>query len=342
MKYIDFRSDTVTMPTDEMREAMAKAEVGDDIYGDDPTMNHLQSIAANMVKKEAALFVPSGTMGNQIAIMTHTKRGDEIIVEENCHIIQHEVGAAAVLSNVQTRCIKGIDGIMQKEDVEAAIRGKDIHYPDTGLICIENALSNGTVISIENMQSIYDTAKKYNLPVHLDGARLFNASMYLGVEAYEICKHTDSVMFCLSKGLCAPVGSILAGSFDFIEKAKKNRKLLGGAMRQTGILAAAGIIALEKMTKRLKDDHDNAKYLTQKLSQIEGISVDTSKVHINMVFFDISKTGIDPDSLVEFLLKNGIKSNGAENGLMRFVTNNDISLKDIDYTVDIMKDYIEK
>ncbi|MGE5678757.1 MAG: low-specificity L-threonine aldolase [Pseudomonadota bacterium] len=338
MRYIDLRSDTVTQPTDEMREAMAKAVVGDDVYGDDPTICLLEKKAAEYAGKEAALFVPSGTMGNQLAVMSHTNRGNEIIAEEGCHIVQHEVGATAVLSGVVLRTIKGNKGVMDPKDVLKAIREDDIHYPVTGLICMENALSNGTVVPLAVMKEIYDIAKQHSLPVHLDGARLFNAAAYLGVEAKEITRYTDSVMFCLSKGLCAPVGSMLAGSRQFIEKARKNRKLLGGGMRQAGILAAAGLIALEKMTARLNIDHENAKYMAKRLAEIPGIKVNTEDVHIDMVFFDMEKTGVSSEKLVSALFEKGIKINGIEGGLMRYVTNNDVTREDIDYTIECMKE----
>ncbi|HPL53568.1 MAG TPA: low-specificity L-threonine aldolase [Bacillota bacterium] len=341
MKYIDLRSDTVTQPTDEMREAMAKAVVGDDVYGDDPTLCLLEKKAAEYSAKEAALFVPSGTMGNQVAVMTHTKRGNEIIAEENCHIVQHEVGAAAVLSGVMVRTVKGNMGIMDPQDIEKAIRGDDIHYPPTGLICIENALSNGTVVPLSRMKEIYSIAKERNIPVHLDGARLFNAAATLGVDASQITQYTDSVMFCLSKGLCAPVGSMLAGSRQFVDKARKNRKLLGGGMRQAGILAAAGLIALEKMTKRLPEDHENAKYMAKRLAEIPGIKLNYEDVQINMVFFDMEETGISSEKLVKELLDKGIKINGAEDGLIRYVTNNDVTREDIDYTIQCMKEIIK-
>jgi threonine aldolase len=341
LKYIDLRSDTVTQPTEEMREAMAKAIVGDDVYGDDPTICLLEKKAAEYAGKEAALFVPSGTMGNQLAVMTHTSRGNEIIAEESCHIVQHEVGATAVLSGVQLRTIRGNKGIMDPKDVSKAIREDDIHYPLTGLICMENALSNGTVVPLAVMKEIYDIAKDNNLPVHLDGARLFNAATYLGVEASQITQYTDSVMFCLSKGLCAPVGSMLAGSSKFIDKARKNRKLLGGGMRQAGILAAAGLIALEKMTGRLNVDHENARYLAKRLAEIPGIKVNHDDVHIDMVFFDIEEAGASSENLVNELFAKGIKINGIEGGLMRYVTNNDVTREDIDYTIKCMKEIMK-
>lgn len=340
MKYIDFRSDTVTVPTAKMREAMANAEVGDDVYEDDPTVIELETLCANIVGKEAALFVPTGTMGNQLAIMSYTDRGDEIIVEDDCHIVEHEVGATAVLSGVQLRYVKGSMGVMNPKDVENSIREEDIHHPKTSLICIENALSNGNVIPLHAMESIYKVAKRNNIPVHLDGARLFNASVSLGVEANEITQYTDSVMFCLSKGLCAPIGSIVAGSKEFVTKARKNRKLLGGGMRQVGIIAAAGIIAVKDMTKRLHIDHENALYLGEQLSKIPGFKVELEKIKINMVFFDISDISISQEHLVEELFKKGIKSNGAYKGILRFVTNNDISRKDIDYTIHSIKEIL--
>lgn len=340
MRYIDFRSDTVTMPTKEMRLAMAEAEVGDDVYGDDPTTLELERLAAEMVGKEAAMFVASGTMGNQLAVMTHTRRGDEIIVEENCHIAIHEVGAAAVLSSVNLRTVKGVNGVMNPKDVENAVREEDIHHPFTTLVCMENALSNGRIVPLETMKEIYEIAKKHDLAVHLDGARLFNAAAYLGVEAKEITAYTDSVMFCLSKGLCAPVGSILAGSKSFIDRARKNRKLVGGGMRQVGILAAAGIIALKDMTKRLHVDHENARYLAKRLAEIPGVKVNMEGIHINMVFFTIDDSRITSAELVDKLYQKGIKINGIAAGEYRYVTNNDVTKEDIDYTINCMKEIL--
>ena len=339
MRFIDLRSDTVTIPTDNMRQAMFEAEVGDDVYEDDPTLKKLEILAAQIAQKEAALFVPTGTMGNQVCIYTHTKRGDEIIVDSDCHIIMAEAGAAAIISGVQTRTIKCDKGYLDAKDVESVIR-KDynVHYPDTGLICLENARSNGTVVSLDKMREVYEVAKKYNIPVHLDGARLFNAAVFLGVDASEITKYTDSVMFCLSKGLCAPVGSIIAGSKEFIFRARKSRKIFGGGMRQAGILAAAGIVALNEMRQYLNVDHENAKLLAHELSQIPGIQVDKSKIQINMVFFDKSATGISDDIIVSKMLQKGIKISGCEDGLMRFVTNYYVTKEDIKYIADCMKE----
>jgi threonine aldolase len=342
MKYIDLRSDTVTQPTQEMRDAMYIAEVGDDVYGDDPTIRELEEYAAQITGKEAALFVPSGTFGNQLALLTHCKRGDEVILGDDCHIVAHEVGAAAVIAGVQLRTLTSYKGLLDPNEIESKIRGVDIHFPSTGLICIENALSNGRVVPLDNMQKIYEIAKNNNLPVHLDGARVFNAAEYLKVDVKEITKYCDSVMFCLSKGLCAPVGSMLAGSIDFINRARKGRKLMGGGLRQAGFLAAAGLIALKKMTKRLKEDHDNALFLAGELSTISGIQVFHEDIQISMVFFDMKATGYDSNEFAREMLKKGIKINPAENGVMRFVTNYWVTREDINYIVKYMKEILGK
>ena len=336
MKIIDLRSDTVTQPTEEMREAMANAIVGDDVYEDDPTVITLEKLAAEIVGYEAALFVPSGTMGNQLAIMAHTKRGDEIILGQNSHIVAHEVGGAALLANVSYRIVNNPDDTIGGNDVDGNVRDSDIHYPDTGLVCVENALSNGKVVSLDRMKEAYEAAKRHNLPVHMDGARLFNAAVYLNVEPSEITQYCDSVMFCLSKGLCAPAGSMLCGTEAFIKRARKLRKLLGGGMRQVGILAAPGIIALAKMTRRLHEDHENAQYLAKRLSEIPWIDIDMESVHINIVFFKIKKPDFNYSAFEKHLLENGIKTNPAENGEYRFVTHNGITKESIDFVIEKM------
>lgn len=341
MRFIDLRSDTVTVPTEAMKKAMFYAEVGDDVYGDDPTVNELEAFAAKLVGKEAALFVPSGTFGNQLALLTHCKRGDEVIVGDDSHIVVHEVGAAAVIAGVQLRTLKSNKGELDPNEVESKIRGIDIHFPDTGLICLENAHSNGRVISLENMQSIYLVARKHNLPVHLDGARLFNAAAHLKVDAKEITQYCDSVMFCLSKGLCAPVGSILAGSKEFINKARRGRKLMGGGLRQAGFLAAAGLIALKEMVSRLSEDHENALYMANELAKIPGIKVSIEDVHIDMVYFNVSETGCNTDRLVEQFYTRGIKINPAENDEFRFVTNYWIRKDDVDFAVSTLRELLQ-
>lgn len=320
MKYFDFRSDTVTQPTDKMRTAMFNSVVGDDVYGDDPTLVELEKKAAELLGKEAAIFVPSGTFGNQLAIYTHTKRGDEIIVGDACHIVMHEVGAAAVISSVQLRQIPTIDGSMDPDVLSRMIREDDIHYPETGLICVENAHSCGRVIPIDEMKCIYEIAQNHLIPVHLDGARIFNAAVALGVEAKEIAKYADSMMFCLSKGLCAPVGSMLVGTKSFIDKARKNRKLMGGGLRQAGFLASAGLIALEDMIPCLSDDHKMAMLLAEQLSHVEGVEILWNRMDINMVFCHIA-LNLPEHVFVNRLFESGIKINGSEDGEFRFVTN---------------------
>lgn len=319
MRFIDLRSDTVTHPTGAMRKAMAEAEVGDDVCGDDPTVNELERLAADMAGKEAALFVPSGTFGNQVALLTHCMRGREVILGEECHIVQHEVGAAAVIAGVQLRPISAPDGRLDPEEVRKRIRPEDLHYPETGLICMENAHSGGQVVPLSAMKAVYDLAREYGLPVHLDGARLFNAATCLGVDAKEITRHCDTVMFCLSKGLCAPVGSMVAGEKEWIGRARKNRKLMGGGLRQAGILAAAGIIALTDMTKRLSEDHDRARGLADALSQVSGITVDMDALDINMVYLRMD-TALSPEAVVERCRERGVLIYPPEGGLLRLVT----------------------
>lgn len=337
MKYIDLRSDTVTMPTKQMRQAMADALVGDDVYQDDPTVKELEALAAQVTGHQAGLFVASGTMGNQLAIMTHTKRGDEIITGENYHIVAHEVGAAAILSNVSIRMIRHENDWIYPEDIKSAVRSVDIHHPTTSLLCLENALSNGTVMPIELMNRNIDMAHSLNLKVHLDGARIFNAATFLQCDVRELTSRCDSVMFCLSKGLCSPVGSMLVGSEEFIERARKNRKILGGGMRQSGILAAAGLISIREMTKRLSEDHRNAEHLAHLLSQIPQIQVLSQLRDINMVYFSLNHPA--PEKLVEFAFKRGCKINPPGQGIFRVVTHNDITESDVGQFIEIIKDF---
>ncbi|MBD7914970.1 low-specificity L-threonine aldolase [Clostridium sp. Sa3CUN1] len=344
MKFIDLRSDTVTEQPLFMKEAMFNAEVGDDVYGDDPTVIKLEALAAKIVGKEAALFVPSGAFGNQLALFTHCNRGSEVIIADSNHIIAHEVGASSVIAGVQLRAIDSINGVLKAKDIEKRIRfeNEDIHFPSTSLICVENAHSSGNVLNLDEMKEIYDTAKKYNLPVHLDGARVFNAATYLNVDVKDISNYCDSIMFCLSKGLCAPVGSILAGNKDFIAKARKKRKLMGGGLRQAGFLAAAGIVALEEMSKRLNEDHDNAKLLAEELNKLPEIDVDLNNLKINMVFFKFNDNSINTKALVNYFLENNIKINDVENGLMRFVTHYWISKDDVFKVVNTLKEFLSK
>jgi len=319
---IDIRSDTVTKPTDAMRKAMAEAEVGDDVYRDDPTVNKLEKLGAEMLGKEAALFVPSGTFGNQLSLFTWCRRGTEVLLGEECHIIQHEAGAASIIAGVQTRTIPAPDGVLTASALRARLRKQELHMPPTSLICIENAHSLGRSVPLDAMDEVRKIADEWKLPVHLDGARIFNAAAALGCEARDIAARADSVMYCLSKGLCAPVGSLLAGKKRFIEEARLKRKIMGGGMRQAGILAAAGIIALEGQTRRLKEDHVRAKTLARELSKIPGILIKPRETEINMVFFtwppamdEKTATGI-----VDIFKKRKIIISLPERGVFRFVT----------------------
>ena len=341
MKFIDLRSDTVTLPTQAMREAMLTAEVGDDVYRDDMTVLELEEYAAKLVRKEAAMFVPSGTMGNQVSIMTHTKRGDEVITGRNHHIVTHEVGATAVISQVVLRTIDHPADYIEPAQLIAAIRPFDIHEPTSTLLSYENALSNGRVIPLNIMKENYAIAKRYGLNVHLDGARLFNAAVALNVEAYELTQYCDTVMFCLSKGLCAPIGSMVAGSKAFIDRARKNRKLLGGGLRQAGFLAAAGLIALKEMRLRLPEDHANAKYLANKLVETGLVDCNVDNVEINMVFFNFKNPHFKHERFTQYLLDNHVKINGLNgyysNGVYRFVTHHGVTQDDIDTVINLIK-----
>lgn len=343
MKLLDFRSDTVTLPTEKMLEEMVKAPLGDDVYGDDETVNKLESMAAEMMGKEAALLVPSGTMGNLIAVMTHTIPGQEIILEESSHIYLYEVAGIARVAGVQARTIKGEYGALNVGDIEAAIRIDNIHFPETGLICLENThnMSGGAAIPLDKMEEVSKLGKSKKIPLHLDGARIFNAAEALQVEVKEIAKYVDSVMFCLSKGLCAPIGSILVGKKAFIDKARKFRKMLGGGMRQAGIIAAAGIVALEEQSKRLQEDHSNAKFLAEKLREIKGVEVEIEKVHSNIINVDFYNTDISIPDLVNRMKDKGILVNGRNNRLIRFVTHHGVSKSDIIDAVALIKQICE-
>lgn len=334
---IDLRSDTVTKPTPEMRAAMAAAEVGDDVFGEDPTVNRLQEHAAEIFEKEAALFVPTGSMGNEIAVKIHTKPGQEIISEERGHILNYELGAAAVISGVTIRVVKSRDGSghLTWDEIASALHINQPYYSaPTGLICLENThnFAGGSVMTAELCTEICEKARENGLPVHMDGARLFNASIALDSPVADLTRHCDSVMFTLSKGLGAPAGSMLLGSRAFIDEARIWRKRLGGGMRQIGILAAAGLIALEESPKRLHIDHENARLLAEGIAQIPGISIGVEKVITNIVIFDISAVGKSSDEICASLKENGILAIGFGN-LIRMVTHCDISSGDMDKTL---------
>ena len=329
MKTIDLRSDTVTKPTAAMRQAMRNAEVGDDVYGEDPTINKLEQVAANMVGKEAALFVPTGSMGNQIAIMTHCGRGEEAICDAQAHVFHYEMAAASVLAGVQLYPIPDLHKDVGVSLLCDSIRAPLSYLPQTRLICLENTLNRGggSVMPLELMAAVYRLAQKNELSVHLDGARIFNAAIALQCEVAEIAGFADSVMFCLSKGLGAPVGSILAGNNEFILQARRYRKLLGGGMRQAGVLAAAGLIALADTT-HLANDHANARRLAKGLAKIPGLSVDIDNVVTNMVMAELTELPVQ-----DFLTRigaAGVAAGPMGRQSVRFVTHLDVTEADID------------
>ncbi len=334
-RIVDLRSDTVTQPTPAMREAMYRAEVGDDVYGEDPTVNRLEALAAERLGKEAALLLLSGTMGNLVGLLAQTRRGDEAIVGEHSHIFLNEAGGAAALGGVQLFPIPSVRGVLDPARVEAAIRPENVHYPRTALVCLENTHNRdgGAAVSVEATDAIAEVAHRHGLRVHLDGARLFNAAVALGVPASRLVQNVDSVTFCLSKGLGCPMGSILAGSAAYIKEARRWRKMVGGGLRQAGIIAAAGIVALETMVDRLAEDHRNARRLAEGLSQLPGIAVDLDAVQTNIVMMEIVDPRIDPRQFVRALAEQGVKIGSPYGSRIRAVTHYQITPDDIDYAL---------
>lgn len=332
MNIIDLRSDTVTHPTPEMRQAIFEAEVGDDVYREDPTVNQLEIIAAEKMGKEAGLFTTSGTQSNLIAVLTHTNHGNEIILGSDAHILWYEVGGAAALGGVVIRTLpndKG--GRLDLNDIERTVRGKNIHFPVTTLLCLENTHNRcgGAVLTADYTDEVCNLAHTHELKVHLDGARIFNAAIALGVPVEVLTMNVDSVSFCLSKGLSAPVGSLLCGSKEFIMRARKFRKMLGGGMRQAGIIAAAGIVALETMVDRLAEDHANARRLERGLANIKGITLAQDSVPTNIVLFNLLPE-LSVSEFIENLEKAGVKVGSRGGNLFRAVTHRMVSLSDID------------
>ncbi|MBN1571190.1 MAG: low-specificity L-threonine aldolase [Acidobacteria bacterium] len=339
---IDLRSDTVTKPTPEMRAAMAAAEVGDDVYLDDPTVNRLQDRAAEIFGKEAALFVPSGTMGNQIAIRVHTEPGQEVITEDSAHIYEFEMAAMAAISGVLARPIPAPDGILDWESIRKAIRPKIYYRAQTGLIGLENThnMAGGTFYTKQQIEDICNHAHDAGLPVHMDGARIFNAAVALKENVANLVCSCDSVMFCLSKGLSAPVGSMLVGSRQFIERARSIRKLLGGGMRQVGVLAAAGLIALEIMPARLDEDHQNAKLLAELLNESPQLDVKPEKVRTNILMVGFARTLLDSTQMTGRLREMGVLVSALDSVRMRLVTHNDVNREQICQAADAIKSVI--
>ncbi|NIS80014.1 MAG: low-specificity L-threonine aldolase [Anaerolineales bacterium] len=323
MEWIDLRSDTVTHPTPEMREAMAHAELGDDVYGEDPTVNRLQTMAADLLGKEAALFVPSGTMGNLASILAHCDRGDEVILGDKSHTFINEAGGIASFGGVHPRPIPNqTDGTLDLEAIEAAIRPDNPHYPVSRLLALENThnICGGVPLTVEYTRQAGELARRHGLKTHLDGARIFNASAALDVPVSDLTEPVDSVTFCLSKGLCAPVGSVICGDKAFIHKVYRIRKALGGGMRQVGVIAAAGIVALENLTSRMVDDHKRARKLAEELRKLPGVTLLTDPPRTNMIFLRLeTEAQVDPYTLAQALSEEGIKIRPSDERRMRLV-----------------------
>jgi len=342
--FIDLRSDTVTLPTGEMREAMYRAEVGDSMRGEDPTMNRLEALAAEKLGKEAAIFVSSGTMGNLVSIMAHTDYGDEIIFEADHHSYYYEVGGYASLRGLAPRIVRGDHGVMAVEDIEAAIRGTSPYFPTTRLLVVENTHNRGggNAITPGEINSMTEVARKHGLSVHLDGARIFNASVALGVDVREIAKYADTVQFCLSKGLSAPIGSMVVGSKELIKRAAHFRKIVGGDLRQSGVLAAAGIVALEKMVDRLAEDHYHASLLAQGLKEIPRLSVDIPPNPTNMVFIETHELGMSGDQFVFRLKGLGILAVVYDSTRVRLVTHRHIDIEGVQRATEAIRKIVSK
>ncbi len=338
MKIVDLRSDTVTKPSKEMREAMFSAEVGDDVFGEDPTVNELQEVVARMFDKEAGLYIPSGTMGNQLAVKTHTHPGNEIILEADAHIFKYEAGAAGMLSGVITKILHGVNGVLTAEQIDHSVnRTDDIHAAPTGMIALENThnRAGGTIYPMEEIKKISEVAHRRNIPLHLDGARIMNACVATNIKPMEYGRYFDSISICLSKGLGAPVGSVLVGTKNFIDKARYFRKAYGGGMRQAGILAAAGLYALRHNMDKLREDHLKAKRLAEAISLLKSFSIDLATVQTNIVIFSV-KSGTSY-AIIDKLKDQGILAIPFSDVKIRFVTHLDVSLEDIDHTINSLK-----
>jgi len=336
---IDLRSDTFTKPSEAMRKAMASAEVGDDVFGEDPTVNRLQQKVASMLGKEAGLFVASGTMGNQVAINAHTQPGDEVILEAQAHIFYYEAGAPALLSGVQLRPVPGTRGILTPTQVEAAIRPSNVHFPPTRLICLENThnRAGGAIFPIEGIREIRRVADEFGLSMHLDGARLWNASVATGIPLNEYGRYFDSISVCFSKGLGAPVGSLVAGSGATIERAHRYRKIYGGGMRQVGIIAAGALYAVEHNIERMAEDHQNARLLAERVTELPGVSVDMDVVQTNIVIMEVKGAKYTAPQIVEALKERGVLILAIGPDKLRAVTHLQVSTEDIQRAIDTFK-----
>jgi threonine aldolase len=343
MHSIDLRSDTITKPTPAMRRAMAEAEVGDDVLGDDPTVIRLEEMSARRLGKEAGLFVASGTMGNLVSLLAHCGRGDEVILGDLAHTFVNEQGGMAALGGIQPHTVRNQpDGTLDLDDVAAAIRGNNIHYPRTRLITVENThnLCSGAALTSEYMAALGELARGHGLRIHVDGARIFNAAIALGVDVERLARDADSVTFCLSKGLAAPVGSVVAGSRAFIAEARRMRKVVGGGMRQVGVLAAAGIVALEQMVDRLAEDHANAQALVDGLAGVPGIAVEPSPCRTNIVYMRVTHPDMDARGLQRRLDAQGVHMLALGPRLVRAVTHYHVTRSDIDAAVKVMREVL--
>lgn len=338
MRVVDLRSDTLTRPTASMSRAMAEADVGDDVFGEDPTVNRLEEMAADRMGKAAALFVTSGTMGNLVSLLVHCARGEEIILGGSAHTYFFEQGGSAAVGGIHPRTLTNqTDGKLALADIEAAIRPDNVHFPRTRLIVLENThnLCNGHPLDTDYMKAVGALARRHGLKIHVDGARIFNAAAALDVPVATLVSEADSVSFCLSKGLGAPVGSVLCGSQDFISEARRARKILGGGMRQAGVLAAAGIVALEEMVERLADDHANARRLAEGLAEMPGVSLDPDQIRTNIVYFEVNRPDMTIPELVQRLDDKGARMLPVGTGRIRAVTHYHISSEDIEYVLGI-------
>ena len=343
MKVIDLRSDTVTQPTETMRQAMATAEVGDDVLDEDPTIHRLQDLAAEKLGKQAALFLPSGTMGNLVSLLTHAQRGDEVLLGERSHIFINEVGGLSAVGGMHPHIVPNEDdGTIDIERLKQAIRHPELNYPPTRVICLENTHNycHGSPLPVAYLKSVAALAREHGLKLHVDGARIFNAAVALGVDVKDLAADADSVMFCLSKGLSAPVGSLICGTGPWIGNARKWRKMLGGGMRQAGHLAAAGITALQDQVDRLADDHQNAHTLASGLAGITGLALDPAQVKTNIVFFQLNHPKITPGQFLEHLNQRGVQVHLIKEGLFRAVLNRQISAEDVDSALKIIREIL--
>ena len=344
MNAVDLRSDTVTLPSEEMREAIYRAELGDDVFGEDPTVNRLERMAAQRVGKESALLVVSGTMGNLVSILARCGRGEEIILGDVSHTFLYEAGGISALGGIHPHTVRNQpDGTVRLEDIEAAIRADNVHFPRTRLICLENTHNRcgGAALSAEYMAAVAALARRHHLGVHLDGARVFNAAVALGVDVKELTQHVETLTFCLSKGLAAPVGSVICGPEEFIAEARRIRKVVGGGMRQAGVIAAAGIVALDEMIDRIREDHENAARLARGINEIDGLSIDLARVQTNIVYFDVADDQKPAEEILARLASKGVKILKLGPRRFRAVTHYGITSADIDQVVSALAEVMK-